>query len=269
MESIRALSGREDFAAALALQQEVWGGELAELISPGVMKVAALIGAVAGGAFDDEGRLLGFVWGLSGVRRGRPAHWSHMLAVRPEARDAGLGRRLKRFQREQVLALGPISVIHWTYDPLEARNAHLNFNRLGVSVGQYVEDFYGSGESSPRHRGIGTDRFIVDWELEGERCQRALADEPPRRAERFAAVPVVNVGTDGSGPSAEADLPSLPAVRVEIPADVQRLKAAAPPVAAAWRRSTRRAFEHYLAHGLTVDTFYREGATGRCFYGLC
>jgi predicted GNAT superfamily acetyltransferase len=39
---------------------------------------------------------------------------------------------------------------------------------------------------------------------------------------------------------------------VAIPADVQALKLADPDAARGWRRSTRRAFEHYLARGYAV-----------------
>ncbi len=114
-----------------------------------------------------------------------------MLAVHPAARDLGLGRRLKLYQREQLLPLGVESVL-WTYDPLEARNAHLNFNRLGVEVEEYVEEMYadpmGGEMGSELARGIGTDRFIVRWEIAGERAVRALAGEPPDFAP-FRAAP--------------------------------------------------------------------------------
>ena len=42
--------------------------------------------------------MLGFVFGMTGVQEGRLVHWSDLLAVRPEARDRGIGRRLKLFQ---------------------------------------------------------------------------------------------------------------------------------------------------------------------------
>src|SRR6201999_2681869 len=106
-------------------------------------------------------------FGLTGVRGGRLVHWSHMLAVAPGARDLGLGTRLKLFQRDLLRELGVLSVL-WTYDPLEARNAHLNLNRLGAEVVEYVEDMYAGEMGSDLAEGIGTDRFIVDWRIDGE-----------------------------------------------------------------------------------------------------
>ena len=50
-----------------------------------------------------------------------------MLAVRPESQDTGLGMRLKAYQRGELIAKG-ITRMLWTYDPLEAKNAHFNLN---------------------------------------------------------------------------------------------------------------------------------------------
>ena len=62
---------------------------------------------------------------------GKPTQWSHMLGVADDYRNAGLGRRLKLAQRLRALDLG-CDLMEWTFDPLQAINAHLNFARLGV-----------------------------------------------------------------------------------------------------------------------------------------
>src|SRR5205085_3600896 len=135
-----------------------WGESFAEAVPGSILKICQKVGGVAAGAFEvgGEERLLGFVFGLTGVRHGRLAHWSHMLAVLPEARDLGLGTRLKLYQRDLLLPLGVESVL-WTFDPLEARNAHLNLNRLGAEVLEYVEDMYAGELGSELSKGIGTD----------------------------------------------------------------------------------------------------------------
>lgn len=265
---LRSFRDDADFEACLALQVETWGEGMEQTVHPWLQKVSLLIGGVAAGAFAANGTLLGFVWGISGFRHDRPAHWSHMLAVREEARDLGLGRALKLFQRETVLTLG-IDEIYWTYDPLVARNAHLNFNRLGVGIDDYRRDFYGSGETSRLHSVIGTDRFVVVWQLSGERCRRAVAGELPD-ADAYRRTGIVNAGRDG-GPRA----PTLPPagagpdrLRIEIPHDVQQLKVDDPDSAMRWRASTREAFLGLAERGYEVDAFFREPATGRCFYGL-
>jgi predicted GNAT superfamily acetyltransferase len=272
--ALRSLSTAEDYAACLELQRETWGESFAEVVPGSILKICQQVGGVSAGAFaadgsnGSDGAMLGFVFGLTGVRRGRRVHWSHMLAVRPAARDLGLGTRLKLFQREQLLPLEVESVL-WTFDPLEARNAHLNLNRLGAGVEAYVEDMYAGEMGSELARGIGTDRLIVDWRIASPRVERALAGEPPRGIRLFSEgdAPVINphgeIGTRIAG-----ELPDLARVRVEIPASIQTLKAAEPEAARAWRRGTRAALGGYLGRGYRVALFYREAESGRCFYGL-
>jgi predicted GNAT superfamily acetyltransferase len=67
--------------------------------------------------------------------------------------------------------------------------------------------------------------------------------------------------------SSDADpLPDAPAVRVAIPADIQALKASDPAAATAWRRATRRAFEHYLGRGYVVSGVSRRpDGDGSCY----
>lgn len=265
--TLRHLRSDNDYEACWQLQQEIWGLGMRDCVSPALLKVSQHVGGIAAGAFDGGGELLGFVWGISGFRDGRRAHWSHMLGIRPGARDAGLGARLKRFQRSALLELG-VEEAYWTYDPLEARNAHLNFNRLGVEVEGYVRDQYGSGEGSTLHRGLGTDRFVVVWRLQGELTQAALAGRLPGDVSRVAELPVAHGGA-GAGtaePPGELDPLPEPPVRVEVPERIQDVKAEAPEVARGWRRMTRRCFEAYLDSGHRVSAFYRDRESGRCFY---
>lgn len=264
---IRSLASEEDYEACMALQITVWGEDVRELVPPRIQKISQEVGGVAAGGFDASGRLLGFVWGLTGFRHGRPGHWSHMLGILPEARDSGLGRALKLFQREQLLAIG-VEWAYWTFDPLESRNAHLNFNRLGVEVEKYVRDYYGAGATSHLHQGLGTDRFVVAWPLAHERTAKALANALPEDVARYELAPVVNTrpGADGGIEPIEADPPELPLLRIEIPKRIQEVKAQGPELGRAWRMSTRRAFEACRARGQNVRAFYHSPATGRSFY---
>ena len=146
--------------------------------------------------------------------------------------------------------------MRWTFDPLEARNAHLNFNHLGAGVAEYVEEMYAGELFSDLAKGIGTDRFIVSWKIASERVTRALEDRRAGSEVPFREAPVAN-----------QDLSEAPRVRIEIPENVQAVKEKDMDEAAAWRASTRRAFEHYLERGYRVEAFYRD-EDGRCFYGL-
>ncbi len=256
---LRPLGTPEDFHACVELQRATWGQHFSDLVPASLLKVSQKVGGLAVGAFDSTGAMLGFLFGLSGVVAGRPAHWSHMLAVVPAARDRGLGVRLKRHQRDVLLEEG-IDVVRWTFDPLEARNAHLNLDRLGAGVESYVEEMYAGEEGSDLAEGIGTDRFIVRWDLSSERAQEALAGRLPRNPERFADAPIV------APDLGEGTLPDAPRVRIEVPRAIQDLKAVDLDRAVAFRASSRRAFQHYLAAGYQVDTLVAAGE--RRFYGV-
>ena len=69
----------------------------------------------------------------------------------------------KLFQKEYCLE-NDFNTIYWSYDPLEARNAYLNINKLGADIESYTEEYYPDSNSN-RHKNIGTDRFIVKWTL--------------------------------------------------------------------------------------------------------
>jgi len=265
---IRPLTTQADLRACVALQYETWGADFDEAVPPAILQVTQRLGGVAAGAFDTGGRLVGFVFGLTGVERGRIVHWSDMLAVRPELRDAGLGRRLKAWQRDAARAAGA-EVMYWTFDPLVARNAHLNFNRLGVRAHEYVEDMYGES-SSVLHRGLGTDRLVVAWPLverpERSHCPSGEAAELP---EAWRAAPLLNGGARRSALGARPAAGDAPdARRIAIPLDVHAVLATDPAAAARWRVETRVAFQWALPRGYRVAGVYREPAAALAYYVL-
>lgn len=265
---LRPLKTHEDFDQCVALQRETWGEDFTELVPPSILMISQKVGGVAVGAFDPEGRLLGFVFGVTGVDEGRLIHWSDMLAVRKECEGAGLGRRLKTYQRERMLELG-IEAVRWSYDPLEASNAHLNFNRLGARPIEYVPDMYGDDTGSKRHAVIGTDRFLMEWNLNDPRVEEALAGRLSVNPALMAQVPVVNTSAlTGDPQPVELDLPELPSVRIEIPHSIQDVKMEAPDIAWQWRLTTRRAFKWYMERDYTVEGFLCDQGTERCFYFL-
>ena len=266
---IRPLAGYEELQECVALEKRTWGEDFDDVATAAILLICRKVGGLVAGAFDTAGRLVGVVFGLTGVRGGRLVHWSHMLAVEPHLRDHGLGRRLKFYQRDFVLEMG-IDLIYWTYDPLEARNAHFNINRLGVNIDEYVRDLYGPGDTSPVFQGIGTDRFIVAWHLQSDRLAKAERGEKTWFHAGIHEAPIVNTALLDDGtiiPVAEA-LPNKGIIRVEIPSDIQSVKVTAPQQAADWRSVTRRALEFYLDKEYEVDGFYRDRQSGRCFYVL-
>src|SRR3970040_1620502 len=159
---IRPLSSAEELAQGVAIQRLTWGDEFTEVVPATILQICQKVGGVAAGAFDRNDQMLGFVFGLTGVHHGRLVHWSHMLAVTPEARGLGLGKRLKLYQREMLLQMGVVEV-RWTFDPLVAQNANLNINALGTDMERYVPEMYGNNTGSDLHSGLGTDRLVALW----------------------------------------------------------------------------------------------------------
>lgn len=272
----RVLSSDADFEQCLELQRATWGNDFRELVPPTILRIALKVGGIAEGAFAPGERLVGFVFGLSGLRRSRIAHWSHMLAVYEEARGLGVGLRLKERQRDLLLRLG-CEVVYWTYDPLVARNANLNLCRLGALPEEYARDMYGSDTGSSLHSGLGTDRFVVAWEIASPRVAAALEGRgvPPQPLpEASSALAVTHFGTGGllEEPHSEGELAAAREYFVEIPDDIELVKAAAFEEARRWRAATRYALETGFALGFRVAGLSR-GAVGdagatRSFYRL-
>lgn len=255
MIQIRDLASLQDYADCVALQDETWGAGFSERVPTAILRVSQLIGGVAAGAFDGE-KMVGFVFGMSGVRDRELVHWSDMLAVREELRGQGIGERLKQYQRENVVALGVKSML-WTYDPLQAKNAHFNINHIGAYPIEYVADMYGSHTGSLLHGTLPTDRFIVSWSLvdatrSGDRSPLPIAGD---------AVPIANpIGADGL-PST-ALLPSISshagAIKVQVPADFAAVQKEGQSIAMRWRLVFREIVTAWLGAGYRVTAFVRS-----------
>ena len=172
---IEPLTEMRQFDRCVDLQNEVWSYDLSGMMTQKVFLLASHIGGQVLGAFDGD-TLAGYAMSLPGVRNGRPYLHSHHLAVLPQWRNFGVGRRLKLAQRDDALARG-IERMEWTFDPLEIKNSHLNFARLGAISRRYARNFYGES-SSPLHGGLPTDRIFAEWWLASDRVERCLKGEP-------------------------------------------------------------------------------------------
>lgn len=253
--SVEIRSFEDDTARrqAVALQRAVWGEGFDDVVSEALLRAIDKAGGLTAGAFVEENDLVGVLVGISGVRDGALLQWSHLMAVREDFRGQGVGIALKWYQREFCLARG-IESVYWTYEPLEARNAHLNLNNLGAEVIDYTRNMYGDGGESALWAGIGTDRFTVRWPLTSGRVVGRAMGQQLEMFTRGGTGPIVNEGR------AMPDVyPDAPRVAVEIPAAIQRVKSERPEEAAQWRESTRGAFEHYLARGYRVMGLDRAG----------
>ncbi|HXO36044.1 MAG TPA: GNAT family N-acetyltransferase [Candidatus Acidoferrales bacterium] len=170
--TIRCCEGLEELRACVALQKEIWNFSDAELVPLRIFVVAEKVGGQVMGAFAGT-EMVGFALSVPGTRSGHIYLHSHMLAVRKDHRNGGLGRRLKLLQRKDALARG-IELIEWTFDPLEIKNAYLNLEKLGAIARRYNINQYGI-TSSPLQGGLPSDRLIAEWWLKSRRVETLVA----------------------------------------------------------------------------------------------
>jgi predicted GNAT superfamily acetyltransferase len=254
---IRNLETIEDLRKIEPVEKEVWG--LAERDSaPMTLLIAHKeAGAILIGAFDGD-KLLGFAFGFLALEHGHLFVHSHMLAVLPKYRDLDLGYKLKLAQRDRALGLG-IKQMTWTFDPLQSRNAHFNFAKLGVVSDRYKVDFYGRDSSSVLHQN-GTDRLWVTWPLASRRVQQRLQTGQRQVFDLSPVVPPL-VSFNGDGRPARSDLASALSrqrICIEIPGDILEVESRDQALAWEWRLATRWAFTESLKAGFFVAEYFRN-----------
>jgi predicted GNAT superfamily acetyltransferase len=268
--TIRNLTSSDEFKQVLALEQQVWGfSDPYDMVPPVVFTITVKRGAILLGAFDEHDQMVGFCYSLVGRReRDRKVlQWSHMTGVLPGYRG-GVGHRLKLAQRERALALG-YDLIEWTYDPLQAMNAHLNITKLGCVAEEYHRNVYGESTSA-LHKGTPTDRLVAQWHIAAPHVARRLESAPELRFRDrdVAAAPIVNKTGVAAGwrPCASIDH-DLDVRRfwLEIPTGFTDIQAQVPEIAMSWRMQTRDVFEAYFTRGFKVVDFVlnREEGFGR------
>ena len=230
---IRECRELDEMRTAVVLQKDIWNFTDAELIPERLFVVAAKVGGQVIGAFDGP-EMIGFALSVPGVRGGHPYLHSHMLAIRLEYRNGGLGRRIKLFQREDAIARG-FELIEWTFDPLEIKNAYLNIEKLGAIARRYTINQYGI-TSSPLQGGLPTDRLVAEWWLKSQRVEKLLSH--------------------GSLPAVQ------PAMRIAVPASIYEWKASLETRVHArnLQEHNRAQFLKSFPQGLAVLGYQRDDA---------
>ena len=256
---IRDIDRLEELRAVEALQKEVWGCNDLDVVPLTMLVATREVGGVLIGAYD-RSELAGFVYGFPGYEDGRATHHSHMLAVKPAYRNHYLGYKLKLAQRERALAMG-IRQMTWTFDPLQSKNAHFNFAKLGVVSEKYKADFYGLKTSSVLHRN-STDRLWVQWRLSSKRVQQRLQGKDASSDSLDALSNLIPlVGFDGDGKPVKTDMETAlgrQRICIEIPSEINAVEQKDPALAREWRAATRWAFKESLAAGFFVAEFCRS-----------
>lgn len=245
-------------ADTVPIQREVWS---ADVVVPPQLLLATVRngGFVAVGYVDGDDSAAGFVFGFLGIYDYHFRHHSHMLAVRAPHRGSGLAVALKEAQRDHCLDQG-IEVMGWTMDPLEALNAHFNFTKLGTYAREYHRDFYGAMPDR-LNADMPSDRLYVEWPIGNDRTYRRLRGDDPAPSLVQAEQEEVQylLRAQAGHPGAAADPGGATHLLLEIPANLQELKARDGALALEWRLAVRAAFESAFAAGYAAVELLRSG----------
>jgi len=173
---VRECTTIDEFDNCIDLQREAFGLPDIEISPRRHLIVSRQAGGWTLGAFVGS-RMVGFVHHLAAVRPDNEIFgYSHMMAVARDYQNKGVGARLKWAQRERAISEGR-KYIKWTWDPMQARNAHFNLNRLGVLVESYGDNFYGTDYNADPDQsvddlpGLQSDRLFANWYLDSSRVQ--------------------------------------------------------------------------------------------------
>jgi predicted GNAT superfamily acetyltransferase len=239
--TIRECVSVEDFQQCIELERAVWRDDDIGIMPIRLYMIAKACNAPTVGAFDQAGKLVGFVHTMLALADRRVVYHSHLAAVIEGLRHKDIGYRMKLKQREFAIAAG-IPLIIWTFDPLQSRNAHLNINKLGAIIRRYEENYYGEGLSAVFGSAVPSDRVFAEWWVRSAHVESALAGNKPQVAD---------------------------ARPVTIPEDVNRVSAQSVEEHLRWRLRVRADFKRTLQSGLIARGFERDSAseTSRYLFG--
>jgi predicted GNAT superfamily acetyltransferase len=244
-------------------QEEIWGRDavtpLPQLIA------AAHHGGILIGAFDER-ELIGFSYGFSGYKNGENYLISHMTGVRRKYQNYGIGLQLKLKQRDWAVDYGYQKIV-WTFDPLEARNAYFNFNKLGAYAKTYYPSYYGE-MSDKLNKGLPTDRLLAEWDICSNRVQNALTGvfQNDIAAQNYQPLLVWSDVKNVPYPLEEEPIKNEKGYLIPVPVNFQSLKLEDYEAAKAWRYKLRNAVSNAISEGFAVTGILKNNKTNVHFY---
>ncbi len=232
---IRECASVEDLTQCTRLQREVFALPELEVSPVRHLVVTKHAGGFTLGAFAED-KLVGFVLSVPGFDGGERFFYSHMTAVSAEYQSHGIGAKLKWAQRERSLSEN-VKLIKWTFQPVQARNAFFNLEKLGAIIRRYKPNFYGTDYSASNKQGenlgLDSDRLFAEWNLESEKVEKLA------KGEKFAETGDV-VRT------------------IEIPNDWNNLLKTDAEFAKSEQTRVKEEFESALAENLICRSFVRD-----------
>ena len=309
---IRILKDPEEIEPIEDLQRIIWPGNETDIVPAHMLITFAHNGGLVLGCYiadsnhsDDlagsndraskdsklpaEAIMVGFAFGFPGLYASdggaRMKHCSHQLGVLPEFQNHGIGFILKRAQWQMVRNQN-LSLITWTYDPLQSRNANLNISRLGAICDTYICDAYGEMRDD-LNVGVSSDRFQVELWVNSHRVRRRFSNKVRSRLDLDqyleGGAEIVNPATWtewGFPVPGEKGLldkhvdtrksaDRSPILLVEIPSEIEKVKLYDMKLAQQWRLHTREYFSVLFESGYIITDFiYQSGDSPRSFYVL-
>ncbi len=176
---IREAAAIEELNDCVALQREVFALPELEISPVRHFIVTKHAGGFTLGAFA-ENKLVGFVLSVPAFCGGERFFYSHIAGVLPAFQSCGIGAQLKWAQREKALSKN-VKFIKWTFQPVQARNAFFNLEKLGAIVREYKPNYYGTDYSASNKQGekigLDSDRLFAEWNLESEKVEKLAKGE--------------------------------------------------------------------------------------------
>jgi predicted GNAT superfamily acetyltransferase len=245
---MKVLTTPEDLGLCEDIERIVWGLPDRDIVPASQLIAAVHAGGMVAGAFVDE-TMVGFVYGFIAHHpdwQSPTGLHSHMLAVLPQYRNLRIGQQLKWFQRCWCLERG-LKWITWTFDPMQAKNARLNFSYLGVTARHYYINTYGAMQGI-LNEGLPSDRLLAEWHLDAPQVVARAAGDKSTEGCPEAALDVLQQTDCGIAVMLDADATHL---RVTVPADIRAL----------YKHSRDQALEHLLAVREVMQTYLSAGYT--------
>ncbi|PLR79838.1 hypothetical protein CVD25_09700 [Bacillus canaveralius] len=253
----------KEIEEVVSFQEEIWSRDTVTPL-PQLLAACHHGGSVIG-AFD-HGDLVGFSYGFSGYKDGQPYLISHMTAVNPKYQNLGIGLKLKLKQREWAIEYGYQKIV-WTYDPLEARNAYFNLNKLGAYTKTYIESYYGE-MNDKLNRGLPTDRLLAEWDICSIRVTNALEGTLQNEFSAKKYQPLLGWRESGDIPIPldEVIIANDRGYLVPVPAYFQCLKQVNNEAAKAWRYKLRNVVSDAFSKGYRATGILRNSQSNVHFY---